>query len=120
MIFRCFRASDDARNNRKLLDALSAFPHPHTGRFRCCMALVRPGKADLVRHGVWEGVIVDAPSGNNGFGYDPLFFDPELGRISGELTREEKKCPQPQRQGIAPADPRSGRRRLRRVKVSPA
>ena len=56
------------------------------------MALVRPGKADLVRHGVWEGVIVDTPSGNNGFGYDPLFFDPELGRISGELTREEKNA----------------------------
>lgn len=83
---------DDARNNRKLLDALLAFPHPHTGRFRCCMALIRPGKADLVRHGVWEGVIVDTPSGNNGFGYDPLFFDPELGRISGELTREEKNA----------------------------
>ena len=81
---------DDARNNRKLLAVLAHAPRPRTGRFRCCMALARPGKPDLVVHGVWEGHIADAPSGNNGFGYDPLFFDPELGRISAELTREEK------------------------------
>ena len=81
---------DDARNNRKLLAVLAHAPRPRTGRFRCCMALARPGKPDLVVHGVWEGHIADAPSGNNGFGYDPLFVDPERGRISAELTREEK------------------------------
>lgn len=56
------------------------------------MALARPGRPDLTVHGVWEGHIADAPSGGNGFGYDPLFFDPELGRISAELTREEKNA----------------------------
>lgn len=81
---------DDARNNRKLLAVLAHTPCPRTARFRCCMALARPCKPDLVVHGVWEGHIADTPSGNNGFGYDPLFFDPELGRISAELTREEK------------------------------
>ena len=84
--------NDDARNNRKLLAALAGVPHPRTGRFRCCMALARPGRPDLTVHGVWEGHIADAPSGGNGFGYDPLFFDPELGRISAELTREEKNA----------------------------
>lgn len=83
---------DDARNNRKLLAALADVPPPRTGRFRCCMVLARPGRPNLVVHGVWEGWIADAPSGDNGFGYDPLFFDPELGRLSAELTREEKNA----------------------------
>lgn len=83
---------DDARNNRKLLAVLAHIPRPHTGRFRCCMALARPGRPDLVVHGAWEGHIADTPSGRNGFGYDPLFFDPDLGRISAELTQEEKNA----------------------------
>ena len=66
-----------------------------TARFRCCMALVYPSSlkdapADLVAAGAWEGRIACAPSGENGFGYDPLFLDPELGRTAAELSREEK------------------------------
>lgn len=88
--------STDARNNRKLLASLEGVPEEkRTARFRCCMALVYPSSlkdapADLVATGAWEGRIACAPSGENGFGYDPLFFDPELGRTAAELSREEK------------------------------
>lgn len=88
--------SRDARNNRKLLSALEGVPDARrTARFRCCMAMVHPSSdkdapADLVASGAWEGRIAAAPSGENGFGYDPLFLDPELGRTAAELSREEK------------------------------
>ena len=88
--------SKDERNNRKLLAALEGVPdEQRTARFRCCMAMVHPssGKgapADLVASGAWEGRIAGAPSGTNGFGYDPLFFDPELGCTAAELDREAK------------------------------
>lgn len=88
--------STDARNNRKLLTELEGVPaERRTARFRCCMAMVYPSSwknapADIVVSGAWEGSIVDKPSGSNGFGYDPLFLDPESGRTGAELSREEK------------------------------
>lgn len=88
--------STDQRNNRKLLASLEGVPaERRTARFRCCMALVYPPSwlnrpADLVVSGAWEGSIADAPSGSNGFGYDPLFLDPASGRTGAELSREEK------------------------------
>ena len=88
--------STDRRNNRKLLASLEGVPaEKRTARFRCCMAMVYPstwkdGPADLVVSGAWEGRIAFAPSGSNGFGYDPLFIDPASGRTGAELSREEK------------------------------
>ena len=88
--------SKDARNNRKLLRELENVPEEkRTARFRCCMAMVYPSNwqdapADIVVSGAWEGVITRKPSGENGFGYDPLFFDPELGCTGAELSREAK------------------------------
>lgn len=88
--------STDMRNNRKLLAALEGVPaERRTARFRCCMAMVYPSSwqerpADLVVSGAWEGSIALTPSGGNGFGYDPLFLDPESGRTGAELSREEK------------------------------
>ena len=66
-----------------------------TARFRCCMAMTYPSSwknrpEDIVVSGAWEGSIADAPSGSNGFGYDPLFLDPASGRTGAELSREEK------------------------------
>ena len=86
---------DDAANNRKLLAALTGVPPARrTARFRCAIALADPtgalGAAVEVREGACEGVILDAPRGANGFGYDPLFLYPELGRTFAELTLEEK------------------------------
>ncbi|RMD80009.1 MAG: RdgB/HAM1 family non-canonical purine NTP pyrophosphatase [Gammaproteobacteria bacterium] len=83
----------DADNNRRLLEALAGVPAAgRTARFRCLLALL-PGPehpAPLLCEGVWEGRILEAPRGAGGFGYDPLFLDPELGRSAAELAPEEK------------------------------
>ncbi len=83
--------SKDERNNRKLLVELEGVPfEKRTARFRCCMALVIPGGEEIVVSGAWEGNIGFERAGSNGFGYDPLFIDPELELTGAELTREAK------------------------------
>ena len=83
--------SKDQRNNRKLLAELEGVPaEKRTARFRCCMALVIPGGEEIVVSGAWEGSIGFKRAGSNGFGYDPLFIDPELELTGAELTREAK------------------------------
>ncbi len=75
----------DAANNRKLLAALAAVPpERRTARFHAVVALADPGGEIWTAHGACEGVILDAPRGAGGFGYDPLFFSPELGMTFGE------------------------------------
>lgn len=83
----------DETNNKKLLYELRGIPEAkRTARFHCALALMRfPGDpAPVIVHDTWEGIILDAPRGENGFGYDPLFYIPELGCTSAELSREEK------------------------------
>jgi XTP/dITP diphosphohydrolase len=80
---------DDARNNTKLLGALAGIPADRrTARFRAVLALADvhgPLGADVITaDGTCEGVILDAPRGTGGFGYDPLFFSPELGMTFAE------------------------------------
>ncbi|HTE55858.1 MAG TPA: RdgB/HAM1 family non-canonical purine NTP pyrophosphatase [Kofleriaceae bacterium] len=75
---------DDRRNNDKLLAALAGIPRERrTARFRSALALADTagplGDRVLSSDGVCEGVILDEPRGTGGFGYDPLFFAPELG-----------------------------------------
>ena len=75
---------DDARNNAKLLAALAGVPSARrTARFRSTLALADTagalGDRVLTADGVCEGTILEAPRGTGGFGYDPLFFSPELG-----------------------------------------
>lgn len=83
-------ASDEA-NNQKLLANLSAVPQKdRTARFRCVLALANPEQTLLTADGTVEGVILTAPRGNNGFGYDPLFLVPEIGRTLAEMSSEEK------------------------------
>ena len=65
-------------------------PEKRTGRFVCVLALVRDGKLLTSVRAAAEGVILYAPRGANGFGYDPLFFDPEINKTFAELTTEEK------------------------------
>jgi XTP/dITP diphosphohydrolase len=79
----------DAANNAKLLAALAGVPpERRTARFRAVLALADPrgplGDRVLTADGTCEGVILDAPRGTGGFGYDPLFFAPELGRTFAE------------------------------------
>jgi XTP/dITP diphosphohydrolase len=65
-------------------------PARRTARFRCVIALASPARAENVVEGVAEGVIAEAPRGSHGFGYDPVFFYPPLGRTFAELSDEEK------------------------------
>ena len=83
--------SKDQRNNRKLLAELEGVAfEKRTARFRCCMALVEPGQEDIVVSGAWEGHIGFDLAGENGFGYAPLFIDPELKLTGAQLSREAK------------------------------
>ena len=82
----------DARNNEKLLKLLKEVPEDkRTARFRCVVVLYH-GKTQetLTAEGTCEGIITTSPKGTNGFGFDPLFYLPGLGRTMAELTFEEK------------------------------
>ena len=75
---------DDRRNNEKLLAALAGVPpERRTARFRSALALADTagplGERVIVSEGACEGLILEVPRGTGGFGYDPLFFAPELG-----------------------------------------
>ena len=79
----------DAERVTRLLGELAGVG-TRTARFRCVLALVAPwGEATLVE-GVVEGVLAAAPRGANGFGYDPIFLVPTLGRTFGELPDADK------------------------------
>ena len=82
---------DDRGRSALLLDRLRGVElAQRTARFRCVVALAGPGRAEQVVEGVAEGVIATAPRGSGGFGYDPAFFYPPLGRTSAEISDEEK------------------------------
>ncbi|MHB1127205.1 MAG: XTP/dITP diphosphatase [Bacillota bacterium] len=82
---------DDLQNNRKLLSLLRGVPmEQRTARFRCIIAIVVPGGREIVTEGSCEGMIIDRATGTEGFGYDPVFFLPELGKTMAALTMEEK------------------------------
>jgi XTP/dITP diphosphohydrolase len=83
------RETRDARNNMKLLASLGNERRAH---YTCVMALVEnfQDHAPLVAEGLWHGEIARAPSGSNGFGYDPLFFVRELGKTAAELDPDLK------------------------------
>jgi len=84
-------AGDD-QNNAKLLAALRGVPAARRGgRFRCVAVFVDPGRGlEIVRDGSCAGQILEAPRGSDGFGYDPLFLLPALGRTMAELPLDEK------------------------------
>ena len=62
--------------------------HARTARFYCVLVLVRHGDdpQPLIAEGIWEGRVLDAPRGDHGFGYDPLFLDPASGLSAAELA----------------------------------
>jgi XTP/dITP diphosphohydrolase len=74
-----------------LLNKLKGVPQPkRSARFRCVIAIARPGGTVETVEGTCEGYIALEPRGSNGFGYDPVFFLPEYGRTIAELTPEIK------------------------------
>lgn len=84
----------DQQNIDKLLHALTGVPQEQrTARFRCVLVCMRH-KLDptpLICVGSWEGRILEAPKGEHGFGYDPIFWCPEFDCACAELTPAEKK-----------------------------
>jgi len=83
---------DDGRNNEKMLRELSVVPATRrTARYRCAAAFVDVAKnVEVVRSGTCEGVLLSKAQGTGGFGYDPLFFLPSLGRTMAEIDLVEK------------------------------
>ena len=83
---------DTAGRNRKLLEALEGVAEAErTARFRCVLAFARAGETLATFEGVVEGQILEAPQGDDGFGYDPLFFHPESGCTTAQLSMERKR-----------------------------
>lgn len=84
---------DDAANNEKLLRALAGVPEAERiARFECAVVWLRDPRdpVPLIARGTWEGRVLDAPRGTNGFGYDPLFLDPATGCTAAELSPDRK------------------------------
>ncbi len=83
--------TDDAANNARVLRELKDVPPARrTGRFVCVLAAARDGKILATFRGEAEGIILAIPRGANGFGYDPLFYFPQIQKTFAELSAEEK------------------------------
>ena len=83
--------TDDEANNARVLRELKGIPPvQRKGRFVCLLAAARDGKTLATFRGIAEGIILEAPRGTNGFGYDPLFYFPKIGKTFAELAAEEK------------------------------
>jgi XTP/dITP diphosphohydrolase len=81
----------DVRNNLLLLQRLVGVPQSkRTARYRCVLATARDGQVLHTAEGAVEGLILEAPRGKGGFGYDPLFYLPALNRTMAELDLETK------------------------------
>ena len=82
---------NDAKNNAKLLNELADVKdEDREAVFHCSLALAMPGKNSLVVDGEVAGQIIGVPRGENGFGYDPLFYLEDKKKTMAELTEEEK------------------------------
>jgi XTP/dITP diphosphohydrolase len=83
--------TDDEANNAKLVRELKSISEDRrTARFVCVLAVARHGETLQTFRGSAEGVMVTSPQGNHGFGYDPLFYFPEIKKTFAELNAEEK------------------------------
>lgn len=81
----------DRQNIQKVLNLLEGVPPPvRTARFVCCLCLASPEEILIQTQGTLQGFIIDREIGENGFGYDPIFYVPQLGRTVAQLTPEEK------------------------------
>lgn len=83
--------TDDQANNVKLVREIGRVPRDErTARFVCWIAAARDGKTLAVFEGKAEGIIIEQAQGKNGFGYDPLFYFPSVGKTFAQLSAEEK------------------------------
>ncbi len=83
----------DQQNIAKVLKLLEGVPtEKRTARFVCCLCLASPEEILIETQGTLEGLIVESPVGENGFGYDPIFFVPGLNKTVAQLTAERKNA----------------------------
>ncbi|MEQ4692922.1 XTP/dITP diphosphatase [Providencia manganoxydans] len=85
----------DEQNLHKLLEAMKSVPDgQRQAQFNCVLVYLRHAEdpTPLVFHGRWHGVITHEPCGQGGFGYDPIFYVPELNCTSAELSKSEKQA----------------------------
>lgn len=83
----------DHKNIAKVLKLLKSVPtEKRTARFVCSLCLANPDQVLIQTQGTLEGLITEKEIGNNGFGYDPVFFVPNLDKTVAQLTREEKNA----------------------------
>jgi XTP/dITP diphosphohydrolase len=81
----------DVWNNMLLLQKLDGIPDAlRTARYHCTLVAARDGEIVQIADGTVEGIILDAPRGTGGFGYDPLFYLPELGKSMAEIDLDTK------------------------------
>lgn len=86
-------SATDAERNQHLLNLLKDYPRAHSARkacFRCVASIVTPEGAEYVAEGSVDGEILDHWEGQQGFGYDPIFYLPERGVTTAQLSLEEK------------------------------
>ena len=83
---------DDMGRCRLLLEQLREFPDPssRTARFRCCIVADAPDGRPCRAEGTCEGIIAPAPAGDNGFGYDPIFYLPDCRLTAAQISPERK------------------------------
>lgn len=82
---------DDQANLHKVLQELEGVPETdREARFVCVLALARPGKETIFKKGTCEGRISQQPTGDNGFGYDPIFYPKDMDKTMAQLTSKEK------------------------------
>lgn len=84
--------ASDQQNLEKLLQALENVPDGRQAQFHCVLVYLRHAEdpTPLVFHGSWQGEITRSAAGSGGFGYDPIFFVPALGKTAAELSKAEK------------------------------
>jgi XTP/dITP diphosphohydrolase len=83
----------DRRNMEKVLSLLQGVPREkRTARFVCCLCLAGPERVLVETRGALEGIITEEPAGAGGFGYDPVFLVPPLGKTVAELGDQEKNA----------------------------
>jgi len=89
----CGVHGNDPANNALVLKNMENVPDDErTGRYVCAIALYRPDHDPIVLRGTCEGVIARDEKGENGFGYDPLFYLPERGCTMAQISDEEKNA----------------------------
>jgi XTP/dITP diphosphohydrolase len=82
--------ANDADRRKYLLEKLRDKAHPWKAKFHCCIAIVHPAKKAQFSEGVCHGEIISKERGENGFGYDPIFFLSEKNCTMAELSMQEK------------------------------